>query len=55
MGLVCVRGSAALVAVLLGLSVEWVFGALVLDYIVKASLLTMRFRSGRWKQVLIQR
>ena len=54
-GLVCVRGSAALIAVLLGLSVEWVFGALVLDYIVKASLLTMRFRSGRWKQVLIQR
>jgi hypothetical protein len=32
--------------------VEWVFGALIADYVVKASMLGMRFRSGRWKAVI---
>lgn len=42
---------AALFAAL-GLSVEWIFAALVADYAVKAALLTARFRSGRWRGVL---
>ena len=29
------------------LSVEWVFAALMADYVVKATVLTVRFRSGR--------
>ena len=33
----------------LGFSVDWIFGALIGDYIIKASMLTHRFRSGRWK------
>ncbi len=32
-----------------GLSVEWIFGALIADYIVKAGMLSARFRGGRWK------
>ena len=33
----------------LGLPVEWIFAALIADYVVKATMLTLRFRSGRWK------
>ena len=36
----------------LGLPVEWVFGALIADYIVKGIMLTLRFRSGRWVSVI---
>jgi putative MATE family efflux protein len=35
-----------------GLSVEWVFAALIADYVVKASMLTLRFRSGRWQRAI---
>jgi putative MATE family efflux protein len=35
-----------------GFSVEWIFAALIADYVVKAILLTNRFRDGRWKTVL---
>lgn len=35
-----------------GLPVEWIFAALIADYIVKATMLTLRFRSGRWKTVI---
>jgi len=31
--------------------VEWIYGALIADYVVKALLLTTRFRSGRWQHV----
>ena len=47
-GLVGVRGTVAACAVWWGLDVGWVFGALILDYAVKAAMLTLRFRSGRW-------
>jgi len=36
----------------LGWTAEWVFAALIADYIVKATMLTLRFRGGRWKTVL---
>lgn len=32
-----------------GLAVEWIYAALIADYVVKALLLTARFRSGRWQ------
>jgi putative MATE family efflux protein len=31
----------------------WVWGALVLDYLARATLLTRRFRGGRWKTVRV--
>jgi len=33
----------------MGMPVVWVYAALIGDYILKAILLTLRFRSGRWK------
>jgi len=36
----------------LGLAVEWVFAALIADYVVKASLLIWRFHSRRWARAL---
>lgn len=35
-----------------GLPVEWIYAALIADYVVKAVLLTARFRSGRWQHVV---
>ena len=52
-GLVVVRASLAGAFALAGLGVEWIFAALIADYIVKASLLAWRFRSGRWQQIEI--
>ncbi|MBW2242310.1 MAG: MATE family efflux transporter [Deltaproteobacteria bacterium] len=39
----------ALVLAWLGWSVEWVFAALLADYVIKAIGLVLRFRNGRWK------
>ena len=47
-GFVGVRLVLAYLFMTLGLSVEWVFAALIGDYTVKASLLFWRFRSLRW-------
>jgi len=34
------------------LPVEWIFAALIADYVVKATMLTLRFRSGRWRSAV---
>ncbi len=52
-GLVIVRGCVAAAFMVLGLSVEWVFAALIVDYIVKAIMLTLRFRSARWQHIVV--
>jgi Na+-driven multidrug efflux pump len=36
----------------LELSVAWVYGALVGDYLLKGAMLIWRFRTGRWKTLL---
>jgi putative MATE family efflux protein len=48
-GLFGVRIALAAGFVWLGLSAEWVFSAVIADYIVKATMLTHRFRGDRWK------
>jgi putative MATE family efflux protein len=50
-GLLGVRCLLAALFARLGLSVEWIFAALIGDYAVKASILVARFRSGRWQGV----
>lgn len=50
-GLVLVRGSVAAVFAWLEFGVEWIFAALLLDYVVKSSLLAWRFRSGAWQHI----
>lgn len=32
--------------------VTWIYGALIADYVVKATLMVWRFRSGRWRTAL---
>jgi putative MATE family efflux protein len=51
-GLVGVRLGLASAGAALGLDIAWVYGALILDYAVKAVLLTLRFRSGAWLRAL---
>jgi putative MATE family efflux protein len=50
-GLIGVRVGLAAVFAFLGLSVVWIFAALIGDYIVKAAMLVIRFRSGKWRQI----
>jgi putative MATE family efflux protein len=52
-GLVVVRVALAGLFAWLELSVEWVFGALIADYLIKAIMLVWRFRSGRWQRVRV--
>jgi putative MATE family efflux protein len=51
-GLIFVRCVLAGIFARLDFSVEWIFYALIADYIVKATMLTLRFRGGRWKTVI---
>lgn len=51
-GLIIVRLGLAAIATSLGLAVEWVYAALMGDYITKAAMLAWRFYRGRWKKVI---
>jgi putative MATE family efflux protein len=51
-GLVGVRIVLAGSFAWLGLGVEWVFAALLGHYVVTSTMMTLRFRSGRWKTVI---
>jgi putative MATE family efflux protein len=46
------RIPVALLFVWLGWSVEWIFAALLIDYVIKATGLVTRFRGGRWKSII---
>jgi putative MATE family efflux protein len=48
-GLIGARITLAASFAALGMPVEWIYAALIADYVVKATLLTARFRSGRWR------
>ena len=50
-GLCGVRVGLAAIFVFLDFSVEWIYAALIGDYIVKAIMLLYRFHSGKWQQV----
>lgn len=51
-GLFGVRLTLAALFAWRGLAVEWVFSALIADYVVKATMLTIRFRGGRWASAI---
>ena len=51
-GLILVRVPLAYVLYKGGLGVEWVFGTLIADYILKAFLFMIRYRSKRWMKAL---
>ena len=50
-GLCGVRVGLAAIFVLLDFSVEWIYAALIGDYIVKAIMLLYRFHGGKWQRV----
>lgn len=50
-GLCGVRVGLAALFVVLDFSVEWIYAALIGDYIVKAIMLLARFHGGKWQQV----
>lgn len=50
-GLCGVRVSLAAVFVLLDLPVEWIYAALIGDYVIKAAMLLVRYRNGKWQQI----
>jgi putative MATE family efflux protein len=52
-GLLGVRVTLAAGFAWLGFGVEWIFAALIADYIVKASMLTVRFAGGRWQSIRV--
>jgi putative MATE family efflux protein len=51
-GLIGGRVALACVFTWLRMPVDWIYGALLADYIIQSSLLAMRFRSGRWQRVM---
>jgi putative MATE family efflux protein len=51
-GLIGMRCGLAILATWLGLSVVWVYAALVGDYLLKGAMLLWRFHSGRWRTVV---
>lgn len=51
-GMVVMRLGTAVTLWRLDFEVEWIYAALIADYVVKAAMLVARFRSGRWKTVL---
>ncbi len=50
-GLIGVRVGLAALFAFLEFSVVWIFAALIGDYLVKAIMLVLRFRSGKWRQI----
>ena len=50
MGLLVVRlGLAAGLVVYLDAPIEWIWSVLIIDYLLKAVMLVVRFRGGKWK------
>lgn len=52
-GLIGVRVLLAAIFTYMALPVTWIYGALLGDYLIKAVMLTHRFRSGKWKQIFV--
>lgn len=51
-GLIGVRCSLAAIFTYLGLTVTWVYGALIGDYLLKGFMLIRRFHGGRWSTLV---
>jgi putative MATE family efflux protein len=51
-GLICGRVLLACVFAWLRLSIDWVYGALLADYVIQSTLLALRFRGSRWQRLL---
>jgi putative MATE family efflux protein len=54
LGLIGMRCGLAALFVLFHMPVIWVYSSIIGDYLLKGSLLIWRFKSGRWKHVLLE-
>ncbi len=52
-GLIGARVGLAALFTYLELSVDWIFAALIGDYMVKSVMLARRFKSGKWKKIFL--
>mgnify|MGYP001264311261 CR=1 FL=1 len=52
LGLIGMRCGLAAIATYLEMHVFWVYASLIGDYLLKGSMLVVRFRRGRWKTVV---
>jgi putative MATE family efflux protein len=52
-GLIVGRVLLASILTSQGFSVEWIYGALLADYVLKAVMLVSRFRSNKWQDALL--
>jgi len=50
--MVVMRLGVASLMVRLDYTIEWIYAALIGDYIVKSIMLVRRYRGGRWKTAL---
>ena len=50
-GLCGVRVGLAAIFVLFEFSVEWIYAAIIGDYFVKAAMLLVRYKNGKWQQI----
>jgi Na+-driven multidrug efflux pump len=55
LGLIGVRCALAATFAFLHLPVIWVYSSIIGDYMLKGSLLILRFKSGHWKHALAKR
>jgi putative MATE family efflux protein len=53
-GLCGVRVGLAAIFVLFDFTVEWIYAALIGDYLIKAALLLRRFHGGKWQQIFTE-
>jgi putative MATE family efflux protein len=53
-GLCGVRVGLAALFLMLDFSVEWIYAALIGDYLVKAIMLVYRYKGGKWQQVFVE-
>jgi putative MATE family efflux protein len=54
-GLAFGRLAFAALFMFLGKPIEWIYAALIVDYVIKGVLFVSRFRGGRWKTMLAER
>ncbi len=52
LGLIGMRCGLAALATYLDMHVFWVYAALIGDYLLKGTMLVLRFKRGRWKTVV---
>jgi Na+-driven multidrug efflux pump len=54
-GLTFGRLAFAALFMMLGKPIEWIYAALIADYVIKGVMFVTRFRGGAWKRIQLER